>query len=104
MIKIEKKNKWAIDLSLHIPLPSISFEIKRVETESETQLNTPLHRYTNQTSYSSKDGLHHQMSLQKKQPDGKTSSTSSAAPDDVQAEAEVCQEEVQTSETDGQGD
>lgn len=33
MIKIEKKNKWAIDLSFHIPIPSFSIAITGVESE-----------------------------------------------------------------------
>lgn len=33
MIKIEKKNKWAIDLSLHIPIPSFSFAITGAQEE-----------------------------------------------------------------------
>ncbi len=40
MIKIEKKNKWAIDLSFHIPIPS--FSISLIGTEKEEIQNTEL--------------------------------------------------------------
>lgn len=40
MIKIDKKNKWAIDLALHIPIPSISISI--TNTEKEEIENIPL--------------------------------------------------------------
>lgn len=40
MIKVDKKNKWAIDLALHIPIPSIS--IKITDTEKEEIENIPL--------------------------------------------------------------
>lgn len=40
MIKVDKKNKWAIDLALHIPIPSISIQI--VSTEKEELENVPL--------------------------------------------------------------
>lgn len=40
MIKVDKKNKWAIDLALHIPIPSISIQI--VSTEKEEIENVPL--------------------------------------------------------------
>lgn len=40
MIKVDKKNKWAIDLAFHIPIPSISIQI--TNTEKEEIANTPL--------------------------------------------------------------
>lgn len=40
MIKIDKKNKWAVDLSIHIPIPS--FSIALVGTEEDVIENTPL--------------------------------------------------------------
>lgn len=44
MIKFEHKNKWAIDVSLHIPIPSISLSVTKTDKESEEFLNSPLHR------------------------------------------------------------
>lgn len=43
MVKIEQKNKWAIDLSLHIPVPSFSLKITRTDETDEEILDTPLH-------------------------------------------------------------
>lgn len=40
MIKIDQKNSWAIDLALHIPIPSISIQI--TNTEKEAIENIPL--------------------------------------------------------------
>ncbi|WP_304974988.1 hypothetical protein [Ileibacterium valens] len=40
MIKIEKKNKWAIDLSFHIPIPSFSIAITGVESEEIKNANS----------------------------------------------------------------
>jgi|GEM_PF-6667417 len=44
MFKIKQKNDWAIDIFLHIPLPSFAIQITKNATESEVDLNTPLHR------------------------------------------------------------
>ena len=44
MLKIESKNKWAIDVSFHIPVPSFSLKISRDGINDEKSLNTPLHR------------------------------------------------------------
>ncbi len=40
MIKVDKKNKWAVDLAIHIPMPS--FEIKITNTEKEEIENVEL--------------------------------------------------------------
>lgn len=40
MIKIDQKNKWAIDLAFHIPIPSISIQV--TNTEKEEIENIPL--------------------------------------------------------------
>ncbi len=40
MIKVDKKNKWAVDLAIHIPMPS--FEIKITNTDKEEIENVEL--------------------------------------------------------------
>lgn len=40
MIEVDKKNRWAIDLALHIPIPSIKIRITGVE-DGKIE-NTPL--------------------------------------------------------------
>lgn len=41
MIKIDKKNKWAINIGLHIPIPSISIELIS-DQEEELKVREPL--------------------------------------------------------------
>lgn len=51
MIKIDKKNKWAIDLALHIPIPSISIRV--TSTEKEEIENIPLQHTVQEADHES---------------------------------------------------
>ena len=57
MLKIESKNKWAIDVSFHIPVPSFSLKISRNEINDEKSLNTPLHRKLVSASLSKQESV-----------------------------------------------
>lgn len=37
MIKVDKKNKWALNIRLHIPIPSIGIEIISDQEESQRE-------------------------------------------------------------------
>lgn len=42
MIKVKQDNHWAVDISLHIPIPSVSIKITGKQKEEE--MRSPLHK------------------------------------------------------------
>lgn len=84
MIRIDKKNKWAVNIGLHIPIPSISIELIS-DREEELKVREPLsHNREKEEAYNAasqkNDSCAAFMQKEKKAKNPDSSSESDTAP------------------------